>query len=112
MSNNTYWAEATDSVNFVDDDWTDNFGTPVDEGKFGLGLGDVVIEGTLDDLRDLGQRIIAAADEREAQGGWDGEASECADGCGLAVDHDPPCRVKPGGAVLSNEPMGTIGAPW
>lgn len=31
---------------------------------------------------------------------WDGEASECKDGCGLAVDHQPPCREKPGGRVL------------
>lgn len=29
-----------------------------------------------------------------------GEPDTCADGCGLAVDHQPPCRDRPGGRVL------------
>lgn len=62
-------------------------------------------------------------DEDDDEDEWDGEAQECFDGCGLAVDHEPPCREKPGGRVLtadstgrvyavSNEPLGTIGGPY
>jgi len=43
---------------------------------------------------------VRRVDVSESEEAWEGETAECRDGCGLDVDHEPPCREKPGGRVL------------
>ena len=58
MSNNTYWADARATPRLVDDDFHDNFGTGIRMGRVGVEVGEVVIEGTRDEIRALGQELI------------------------------------------------------
>lgn len=60
MSNNTEWIEATDSIeSFEPGEFSDNFGSENDQAA--LGIGEVMIQGTPEELVDLGLRIVRAA---------------------------------------------------
>lgn len=74
MSAHVEWLGASALAEIIppEEGWTDAYGQGVDEGNLGLFLGHpgnsdyVVVEGTLDELREFAARVAAAVDTYQA----------------------------------------------
>lgn len=63
MSQSVEWARASSHPQLEGDpEWTDAYGTAIDEGNVGIWLDEVMIEGTVAEFRDLIQRLTDVID--------------------------------------------------